>query len=140
MMADDATAAQAAADVKAADYKMMADDAETARMAAVEAQTAADAKAAEYKKMADDAETARMAAVEAQKDAEDKAEMYKDRVAELEGEAGDDDTATAVDMAKKLNAALTGGGVEASTWMSDGPQHGRPGRAQLRPRLMASCR
>ena len=113
MMADDAMAAQTAADAKAAEYKMMADDAETARMAAVEAQTAADAKAAEYKMMADDAEAARMVAVEAQTAAEAKAEMYRQRVAELEGTADDDDTATAIDMAKKLNDALMGGGVEA---------------------------
>ena len=119
MMADDATAAQAAADVKAAEYKMMADDAETARMAAVEAQKDAEDKAADYKMMADDAEAARMAAVEAQKDAEDKAEMYRQRVAELEGKAGDDDTATSIDMAKKLNDALMGGGVMPPTATDD---------------------
>ena len=114
-----AETAEAAAEAKAAEYKMMADDAETARMAAVEAQTAADAKAADYKKMADDAETARMAAVEAQTAAEDKAKMYKDRVAELEGTAEEGEMETAVDMAKKLNAALMDGGVMPLTTATD---------------------
>ena len=120
MMAEDAEAArmaaveaQMAADAKAAEYKMMAEEAEAARMAAVEAQMAADTKAADYKKMAEDAEAARMTAVEAQNDAEDKAADYKQQRDNLQAQLEGRDVDSSIDAAKKLNDALMGGGVEA---------------------------
>jgi hypothetical protein len=97
----------------------MAEDAEAARMEAVDAQKDAEDKAAEYKKMAEDAEAARMEAVEARKDADKKAQMYKDERDRLQAQLEGRDVDSDIDMAKKLNDALKGGGVEAYTDADD---------------------